>query len=63
VIRAVGSRPILIVAPTHDRHADLGEIKKLVRPFSNLDLKTPADFNRFTKETQTLVFDWLDQHK
>jgi dienelactone hydrolase len=63
VIRAVGPRPILMVAPTHDRHTDLGELKKLARPFANVDLKTPADFNRFTKESQALVFDWLDQHK
>jgi hypothetical protein len=52
-----------MVAPTHDRHTDLGELKKLARPFANVDLKTPADFNRFTKESQALVFDWLDQHK
>ncbi len=63
VIRAIGPRPILMVAPTHDCLADLGELRKLARPFSNVDLKTPEDFNRFTKETQTLVFDWLDQHK
>lgn len=63
VIRAIGGRPVLLVAPTHDRHADLGALRNLVRPFTGVDLKTPADFNRFTRDMQTQVFDWLDQHK
>jgi dienelactone hydrolase len=60
LFRAIGNRRSLIVAPMHDRHADLGALTRLVRPFSAVELKTPEDFNRFTPATQRLVFDWLD---
>ena len=63
VLRAAGSRPILVVAPTHDRLADLPALKNLLQPFPNVTLTTPDDFNRFTKETQTRVFDWIDRLK
>jgi dienelactone hydrolase len=60
VFRAIGNRRTLLIAPTHDRHTDLAALKDVVRPFAHVEVKTPADFNRFTPETQQLVFDWLE---
>jgi dienelactone hydrolase len=60
VFRGIGNRATLVVAPTHDRHTDLAALQQLIRPFAQVELKTPEDFNRFTVATQRLVFDWLD---
>ncbi|WP_414663353.1 alpha/beta hydrolase family protein [Horticoccus sp. 23ND18S-11] len=60
VLRAIGPRRTLVVAPTHDRHADLAALQRLVQPFKQVELATPEEFNRFTPEIQRLVFDWLD---
>src|SRR5262249_26720599 len=59
VFRAIGNRAILVVAPTHDWHADLPALKQLVQPFSQVELNTPEDFNRLPTKTQKLVFDWI----
>jgi dienelactone hydrolase len=61
VFRAIGNRHTLVVAPTHDRHADLSALQQLLQRFQQVTLKTPEDFNRFTPATQKLVFDWLDE--
>lgn len=63
VLKAIGNRRVLVVAPTHDRHTDLPALTRLVKPFAQVDLKTPEDFNRFTPATQRLAFDWLDAQK
>lgn len=63
VLGAIGSRPVLIVAPTHDRHADLAAVKTLVRPFDRVELQTPEEFNRFTAPMRKNVFDWLDARR
>jgi dienelactone hydrolase len=60
ILRAIGQRSMLVVAPTHDRHADPVALKRLVQPFEQVDLATPEEFNRFTPEIQQLAFDWLD---
>jgi dienelactone hydrolase len=63
VLQAIGNRKTLIVAPTHDRYADRAALQQLLKPFPNVDLQTPEDFNRFPPATQKLVFDWLDRQR
>lgn len=59
VLRAIGPRPVLVVAPTHDRHADLAALRALLQPFDRVALQTPEDFNRFTAAMQKYIFKWL----
>lgn len=63
VLRRVGDRRVLLIAPTHDRYADLAALKELVKPFSNVELQTPEGFNRFPPDIQKLAFDWLDRQR
>ena len=60
VLRAIGDRRLLVVAPTHDRHTDLDALKPLLAGFPSVDLQTPRDFTRFMPATQQAVADWLD---
>ena len=60
VIAATGSRPVLVVAPEFDRFASLDDIRKLASSHKNVRLESPRDFARFSAQTRTLVFDWLD---
>jgi hypothetical protein len=32
----------------------------MLRHFPDVDVRSPEDFNRFSPDTQRLVFDWLD---
>lgn len=61
VLRAAGSRPVLVVAPTHDRFADLPALKALLNGLPHVELQTPRDFNRLSKDVRTPAFDWLDR--
>ena len=63
VFRRIGSRNTLLVAPTHDWCTDLPALQKLAQPFSNVEIKSPDDFNRFPATTQALAFDWLDKRR
>jgi pimeloyl-ACP methyl ester carboxylesterase len=59
VLRAIGKRKMLLVTPTHDRYADASALGRLLREFPDVEVRRPEDFNRFSPETQKLVFDWL----
>jgi dienelactone hydrolase len=61
VLRKLGSRKALVIAPTHDRYTDLDALRALVARCANAELQTPEDFNRFPRSTQKLAFDWLDR--
>lgn len=63
VFRAIGSRRILLIQPTHDRYTDLPALRNLVQPFANVEILSPEDFNRFPQTTQTMAFDWLDRQR
>lgn len=63
VFRRIGERRTLLVAPTHDRYADLRALRKLAQPFSNIEIQSPDDFNRFPQSTQKIAFDWLDKQR
>ncbi len=69
VLALLAPKPVLIVAPTLDRYAPVEDVRREVdvaRSFyrlagkeSALELETPLDFNRFTKERQERMFDWI----
>ena len=63
VLRKVGHRATLLIAPTHDRYTDLDALKSLVRTCPTIELQTPEDFNRFPASLQNLAFDWLDRQR
>jgi hypothetical protein len=60
VLRKLGNRKALLIAPTHDRYADADALRALLSSCPNAELQTPEDFNRFPRSTQKLAFDWLD---
>lgn len=61
VLRAIGDRRVLVIAPTHDQYADLDALRAMVGSFNHVQLSTPADFNRFSPAIQKLAFDWIDK--
>jgi hypothetical protein len=60
ILKAIGKRKTLLVAPAHDRYADSAALQSMLRHFPDVDVRSPEDFNRFSPDTQRLVFDWLD---
>jgi pimeloyl-ACP methyl ester carboxylesterase len=63
VFAAIGSRRVLLIAPTHDRFADLPALRSLARQCPNVEMLSPDDFNRFPQPTQAMAFDWLDRQR
>ncbi len=69
VVALIAPRPALLIAPTLDRYAHVDDVRreleapqKIYRLFGQktaLDLQTPLDFNRFTRQRQEEVFDWV----
>jgi dienelactone hydrolase len=60
ILKAIGKRKALLVTPAHDRYADSAALQSMLRHFPDVDVRSPEDFNRFSPDTQRLVFDWLD---
>jgi hypothetical protein len=63
VLRAIGDRRTLLIAPTHDRYTDLNALRSLIHTCPGVELQTPEDFNRFSTSIQNLAFDWLDRQR
>ena len=69
ILASVAPRPVLVVAPTLDRYAGVGDVRREVeearRVYDHygrapaLRLETPLEFNRFPERLQEQVFDWL----
>lgn len=69
VVALMAPRPALIVAPTLDRYAPVEDVRRevaasrkvydLLGQEGALNLETPLDFNRFTRQRQEQVFDWI----
>jgi pimeloyl-ACP methyl ester carboxylesterase len=55
------SRPVLLIAPTHDRYARVADVRTEVGAVPGVTLETPMDFNRFGRKFQGRVADWLEQ--
>jgi dienelactone hydrolase len=53
------SRPVLLIAPTHDRYARVADVRAEVQAVPGVTLETPMDFNRFGRKLQARVADWL----
>jgi hypothetical protein len=63
ILRAIGNRKTLLVTPRHDRYADAFALRRMLRNFPDIDVRSPEDFNRFSPDTRKIVFDWLDEQK
>jgi dienelactone hydrolase len=71
VIAAIAPRRLLVVSPVLDRYAPTGDVREVVAAgkavYSLLGaeeaiiFQTPLDFNRFPRETQEKLFEWLDR--
>jgi pimeloyl-ACP methyl ester carboxylesterase len=69
ILACIAPRPVLVIAPQWDRDATFADVKQCVEEtrkvyqFYNaekqLELFAPDDYNRFSTEMQTKVFEWL----
>ena len=69
VLAAIAPRPVLVIAPTLDRHATLGEVIHAVRQAQKayalqgakvgIELQMPEDENRLTDTMQENAITWL----
>ena len=69
VLAAISPRPVLLVAPTLDRYAQVADVRleveqarkvyRLLGHENALQLETPLGFNGFPAAMQASVFDWL----
>lgn len=65
ILRSIGNKPTLIVAPQQDRHHPLPQVRQLIKAVmqtnKQLTLQTPDDYGRFNAAMQQLVADWLSK--
>ena len=71
IISIIAPRPLLVIAPELDRHADFGNVKQSIHEMRtvyslfnvsrNLEFKTPHVFNIFTSSQQKDMVNWLDR--
>lgn len=71
IISAIAPRPLLVISPELDRHADLRQVKdgihevasvySLFDASKNLRFKAPHGFNKFTSSQQAELLDWLEE--
>jgi dienelactone hydrolase len=61
VFQRIQNQRVLLIAPRHDRYADVEALKDMVRPFKNIEMQIPGDFNRLSYPIQKLAFDWIDK--
>jgi len=58
------SRPVLLIAPTHDRYARAADVRAELQAIKGVTLETPVDINRFDRKFQARVLEWLaDQNR
>ncbi len=55
------SRPVLLIAPTHDRYARVADVRAEVQAIKGVTLETPLDINRFDRRIQSRVLQWLSE--
>lgn len=71
IISVIAPRPLLVISPELDRHADLKQIKEGIQKVAsvysvfgaskNLRFKTPHEFNKFTSSQQIEMLDWFEE--
>lgn len=68
IIASLAPKPVFILAPELDRHADLEQLKAAMIPVqqfyekkasNKITVKYPAEINRFTPEHQQEMVDWM----
>ncbi|HSI75052.1 MAG TPA: alpha/beta fold hydrolase [Lunatimonas sp.] len=69
IMASIVPRPLLVITPTLDRHADfdqvetsIGEVKKIYELFrepKKLNFENPIGFNHFTRDQQELMINWV----
>ncbi|MFC4871001.1 alpha/beta fold hydrolase [Negadavirga shengliensis] len=72
MLAAIAPKPLLIVSPELDRHADLEAVRQQVSLLqelyqtygkdANLEHQVPESYNRFTREQQDNMVEWLHTH-
>jgi cephalosporin-C deacetylase-like acetyl esterase len=69
ILGNISPRPLLIISPELDRHADheqvlesMKEVQKIygIKASDNLQFETPHEFNHFTQEQQKTLVQWLE---
>lgn len=71
IISSIAPRPLLVISPQLDRHANFNKVNQCMQDVAsvyglfeaskNLDFKTPHEFNRFTSSQQTDFVSWLEK--
>jgi len=71
IIAAIAPKPLLVITPTLDRHADLTQVKNtmqkvapvysLFKASNNLQYQTPTDITRLSSDRQNQLVNWLKQ--
>lgn len=71
ILATIAPRPLLVIAPELDRHADHGQILNTVKDVKGIynlfgasqkmEFDAPHGFNHFTREQQKTLVNWLDQ--
>ena len=71
IIATIAPRPLLMIAPELDRHADsvqvgrslreAGSVYDLLNKSENLHISTPRQFDRFTSAQRDEVVNWLEK--
>jgi hypothetical protein len=69
VVALIAPKPALIVAPSLDRYARVGDVRREMEPCKRvyellghrdaLSFETPEDFNRFPPRVRERVVEWL----
>jgi pimeloyl-ACP methyl ester carboxylesterase len=72
ILASVAPRPLLVIAPTWDQYASLGDVKQTVKEVTNVyelfnaeervQLQTPEDYNRFSLDMQEQVIKWAKEN-
>jgi dienelactone hydrolase len=70
LLAMVAPRPVLAIAPSHDRYARIADVKRAVESArrawdaanagAKLRFETPVDFNRFSQASQKTAIAWLE---
>ncbi len=71
MLTALAPKPLLVIAPALDRHADKSDVENAIKAAkahygilgreNALEFKQPQQFNRFTSEMEGMVSEWVFQ--
>ena len=71
IISSIAPRPLLIISPKLDRHANDNKVNQSIQEVAsvysflnaskNLEFKAPHEFNEFTSSQQKELVNWLDE--